>query len=104
MVSWHGGELAVALSTDFIPWIPPSFSLAYLKVPVHKDLGLWLFPQQAHALHCPPDCVRIPRIGAVYVCTWFGGAVRDVKLTIGMLSVYGLSHNIGSLGNLGVML
>ena len=60
MVSWHGGELAVALSTDFIPWIPPSSSLAYLKVPVHKDLGLWLFPQQAHALHCPPNVLEYP--------------------------------------------
>ena len=71
MVSWHGGELAVALSTDFIPWTPPSSSLAYLKVPVHKDLGSWLFPQQAHALHCPPNALEYPEsVRYMYVPVW----------------------------------
>ena len=42
------------------PISSPSSSLAYLKVPVHKDLGLWLFPQQAHALHCPPNVLEYP--------------------------------------------
>ena len=79
MVSWHGGELAVALSTDFIHWIPPSSSLAYLKVPVHKDLGLWLFPQQAHALHCPPTVLEYPES---VQCTYVPG----VGERFGMLS------------------